>query len=143
MESKIYKFDPVIYPFPLLVTKSFKVEELKDLFLVESLEDNVFVEITDELNTDGHVTARTLKVEGKADGCLYYMIVLFKPDDCGCGVCTHEAMHITNTYLGYLGFIEPKAYLDEPHAYFGQWISNCIWSVLVDEPKKMKGEIFS
>lgn len=143
MESKIYKFDPVIYPFPLLVTKSFKVEELKDLFLVESSEDNIFVEITDELNTDGHVTARTLKVKGKADGALYYMIVLFEPDECGCGICTHEAMHITNAYLGYLGFMGQRAYLDEPHAYFGQWVSNCIWSVLVDEPKKMKGEIFS
>ena len=51
------------------------------------------------------------------------------------------ADHIANAYLQDLGFAAPTPWNDEPHAYFVQWVTNCIWSVLVDKPEDMRGEL--
>ena len=45
-------------------------------------------------------------------------------------------------YLQQLGFTTPAAYNDEPYAYFVQWVTDCIYSVLMDEPEEMHGKQF-
>ena len=137
MKSVIYKFDPVIYPFPLLVTKKFDKEELKEKYRAVNAEGKI-VPITDELETDGTVTARLLNLADNDDK-MYYALILFRPRLIGCGICTHEAVHCADAYLQYLGFSPAKAYDDEAYAYLAGWVSNCMWSVLVNEPEKMKG----
>lgn len=137
MKSAIYEFDPVIYPFPLLVTKKFDKEEIKEKYRVVNAKSEI-VPITDELETDGAVTARLLNLADNDDK-MYYALILFRPRSIGCGICTHEAVHCANAYLQYLGLSPAQAYEDEAYAYFSQWISNCMWSVLVNEPEKMKG----
>lgn len=137
MKSVIYEFDPVIYPFPLLVTKRFDVEEMKEKYRFVNAENKI-VPITDELDTDGTVTARLLNIVDKDDK-MYYMLILFRPKAIGCGICTHEAVHCANAYLQYLGNSPAKAYDDEVYAYFAGWVGNCMWSVLVNQPEEMKG----
>ena len=137
MKSVIYEFDPVIYPFPLLVTKRFDVEELKEKYRSVNAENKI-VPITDELDTDGTVTARLLNLVDN-DEKMYYALILFRPKAIGRGICTHEAVHCADAYLQYLGNSPAKAYDDEAYAYFAGWVSNCMWSVLVNDPEKMKG----
>lgn len=137
MKSVIYEFDPAIYPFPLLVTKKFDANEIKENYRAVNSQSQI-IPITDELEFDGLVTARLLSLVDKDDK-MYYVLLLFRPKAIGCGICTHEATHCANAYLQYLGFSPAQAYDDEPYAYFAQWISNCMWSVLVGQPEKMKG----
>ena len=137
MKSVIYKFDPVIYPFKLLVTKRFDIEEMKEKYRSVNAENKI-VPITDELDTDETVTARLLNLVDNDDK-MYYVLILFRPKAIGCGVCTHEAVHCANAYLQYIGNSPAKAYDDEVYAYFAGWVSNCMWSVLVNEPEKMQG----
>lgn len=137
MKSVIYEFDPVIYPFKLLVTKKFDKEEMKEKYRAVHAESKI-VPITDELDTDGTVTARLLNLADNDDK-MYYALILFRPRSIGCGICTHEAVHCANAYLQYLGNSPAKAYDDESYAYFAGWVSNCMWSVLNNEPEIMKG----
>lgn len=142
MKSKIYEFDPVLYPFPIHVTKEFDVEELKRIYktLNESDEE---VPITDEFDASETTTARFIYVTGAESGNIYYLILLCRPNVIGAGNAAHEAVHLANAYLQYLGFGSPAAYNDEPYAYFVQWVTNCIWSVLVDKTEDMKGDLFN
>lgn len=140
MKSKIYEFDPMIYPFPIHITKDFDVEELKKKYKAVNASDEE-VTITDEFDHTSDTTARVINVADAESGKMYYLVVLFRPQDVGAGISAHEAVHIANAYLQYLGFSCPSAYNDEPYAYFVQWVTNCIWSVLVDEEDKMKGKL--
>lgn len=136
MKSKIYEFDPVIYPFPIHITKDFDIEELKENYKTHDEKA-----ITDEFDTDSYTTARVVAVTDAESGGLHYLVLLFRPDSIGAGNSAHEAVHLANAYLQYLGFSCPSAYNDEPYAYFVQWVTNCIWGVLIDEPEKMKGKL--
>lgn len=139
MKSKIYEFDPVLYPFPIHVTKDFVKEELKEKYKV--LNDSEEEPIGDNLEVPSTTTARTMQVVEVESGHIAYLVCLFRPEDVGAGIAAHEADHIANAYLQDLGFALPMPWNDEPHAYFVQWVTNCIWSVLMDETEKMKGKI--
>lgn len=140
MKSKIYEFDPAIYPFPIHITKDFEKEDLKEKYKTLDAEDKE-VPITDEFDKQEPTTARVVNVVDAKNGEMYYLVLLFRPEVIGAGIAAHEAVHLANVYLQYLGFSNPAAYNDEPYAYFVQWVTNCIWSVLVDETDKMKGKI--
>lgn len=142
MKSKIYEFDPVLYPFPIHVTKDFDKEELKSIYKVLNSSD-VEEPITDEFDAPDTTTARFVTVVDEKSGSMCYLVLLFRPEVIGAGNAAHEAVHLANAYLQYLGFSSPAAYNDEPYAYFVQWVTNCIWSVLIDEPDKMKGVLFN
>lgn len=138
MKSKIYEFDPEIYPFPIHITKDFDKEELKSIYKALDVSENE-IPITDELDATESTTARVLNVVETKSGKLCYLVLCFRPDAIGAGIAAHESVHLANAYLQYLGFTPQKAYDDEPYAYFVGWVTNCIWTVLVDEPNKMKG----
>lgn len=140
MKSKIYEFDPVIYPFPIHITKDFDIEELKVKYKAVNANEEE-VAITNELTPSPTTTARTVVVTNAVSGQIYYLILLFRPDSIGAGISAHEAMHLADAYLQYLGFSSPTAYDDEPYAYFVEWITNCMWSVLMDDEDKMKGKL--
>lgn len=140
MKSKIYEFDPVIYPFPIHVTKEFDIEELKTKYKVLNASDKD-VDITDELDHDDRTVARFLNVVNIESGYMTYLVLLFRPNVIWAGNAAHEAVHLANAYLQYLGFSCPTAYNDEHYAYFVQWVTNCIWAVLVNEKEKMKGKL--
>ena len=139
-KSKIWAFDPVIYPFEILMTKDFDVDEIKETFNVVCVDD-VVMDISDEFFCDDYTTARIVNVARKNTNKRYIMIIMFKPKDIGVGICAHEALHLTNAYLQYLGLSSPLAYNDEAYAYFIQWVTNCMWSVLLDETITMNGTL--
>jgi len=136
MKSKIYEFDPVLYPFPIHVTKDFDKEELKSIYNGTNSEGD---EVPLDIDIPSTTTARTFQAVEKESGNHYYLVCLLKPEDIGAGIVAHEADHITNAYLQDLGFSLPTPWNDEPHAYFLQWVTDCIWSVLINEPEEMKG----
>lgn len=49
--------------------------------------ESKIVPITDELDTDGTVTARLLNLADNDDK-MYYALILFRPRSIGCGICT-------------------------------------------------------
>ena len=139
MKSKIYEFDPVIYPFPIHVTKDFDKEELKSIYNALDSEEK---EVPIDLNVPNTTTARTIQVVNTDNGNLFYLVCLFHPEEAGAGVASHEADHIATAYLQDLGVPSPTPWNDEPHAYFVQWVTNGIWSVIIDETDKMKGKLY-
>lgn len=139
MKSKIYEFDPVIYSIPIHVTKDFDKDELRSIYNGFDTDDNICpLGIDIPLST----IARAQKVVDSSNTYLYYLVRIFHPSEIGVGLCAHEAFHIANAYLQDLGFSAPSAWDDEQYAYFLQWVTNCIWSVLNDEPDKMKGKLY-
>ena len=141
MKSKIYQFDPAIYPFPLLVTKDFDEEEMKKTFLYVNAHEQL-VECTDEFTANGVVTARVLCVADRETQHMYFMVLIFRPKTARNGIITHEAIHMANAYLQYLGVAPARAWDDEEYAYFGGWIANCVWSVRDGHPELMKGVLY-
>ena len=140
MESEIYEFDPCIYPFPIHITKAFDKKELKGIYKLLDSNGNE-VDITDELDARDTATASVFNVVDDESGKMYYLVLCYRPMDIGCGICAHEAVHLANAYLQYLGFSCPTSYNDEPYAYFVGWVANCIWSVLSDRTEDMKGKL--
>ena len=143
-KSKIWVFDPVIYPYKILVTKDFDEEELKESFGgdIDMTDDSMDVtDITDEFKSDGWTTARMVSVVNKSTMNKYMMVIMFTPKNIGAGICAHESLHLANAYLQHLGFSPCRAYDDEQYAYFLQWVTNCMWSVLTDAPQIMKGKL--
>lgn len=138
MKSKIYEFNPVLYPFSIHISMDFDVEELKSIYKTMNVSEEE-EPITDEFDAKETTTARTILVVDSKGGSMHFLVLLFSPKNIGAGICAHEAVHLANSYLQYLGFSSPAAYNDEPYAYFVQWVTNCIWSVLVDKPEDMRG----
>jgi len=144
MKSKIYKFDPVIYPFKLLVTKDFDSQELQDTFYCIDDETEELVEDPKVFWPAKRTVARTIQVTDKKS-CAHtcYLILLCKPKVIGAGTIAHEAYHVVSFVSEWLGFMPKKASEDEPCAYLEQWITNCIERTLKGYPKQMDGTEFS
>jgi len=140
MKSKIYKFDPVIYPFKLLVTKDFDSKELQDMFYCIDDETEDLIEDSKVFRPERRTVARTIQVTDKkhcSNTC--YLILLCKPKVIGVGTIAHEAIHVVNMVAEWLGFLPQKASEDEPCAYLEQWLANCIEKTLKGHPEQMSG----
>lgn len=140
MKSKIYEFKPVIYPWSILVTKEFDEDELKEMFDIMGKDDEIYG-ATSEFSGLSYVTASVNVVATKSKQTKHHLVQLFKPRNIGVGIVCHEALHVTNEYLHSLGVLPARSYDDEHYAYFLQWVANCIWSVLIDNAKEMKGTL--
>lgn len=140
MKSTIYEFDPVIYPFPLLVSKDFDIQELKDRYYLLVNETNV-QEIKDELDNKLAVGAVSFGVVEKETEDVYYMVLIYNQKILSTGNLGHEASHISCLNNLLLGIKPPVFGEDEPNAYFTGWVVDCIESVIKNRPKSMKGKI--
>ena len=139
MKSIIYEFDPVIYPFKLLVTKEFDSKELSEIFYCVN-EDEELDDAPGEFIPNRRTIARTLEVADKEHCQTYMLILLCKPKLIGQGTISHESYHVINIVAEWLGFLPKKSSEDEPMAYLIQWVSNCIEQTLKGHPERMKGE---
>lgn len=143
MKSKIYQFDPVIYPFKLLVTKDFDSQELQDMFYCIDDETEELIEDSKVFWPEARTVARTIQVTDKkhqANTC--FLILLCHPKLIGTGTIAHEAYHVVNFVAEWLGFLPKKSNEDEPQAYLIQWVSNCIERTLKGHPEDMGGTEF-
>ena len=144
MKSKIYKFDPVIYPFKLLVTKDFDSKELQDMFYCIDDETEELIEDSKVFWPATRTVARTIQVtDKKSCDSTYFLILLCYPKMIGVGNIAHEAIHVVNMVAEWLGFLPKKASEDEPCAYLEQWLSNCVERTLKGHPEHMNGVEFS
>ena len=141
MKSKVYLFDPVIYPFKLLVSKDFNSKELIDAFYCVD-ENEELAEASQEFAPRRRTIARTIQVADKKECQTYMMVLLCRPQVCGQGTITHESYHVVNIIADWLGFLPKSANEDEPGAYLIQWVSNCIDCVKRGHPEWMKGELY-
>ena len=138
MKSVIYSFDPVIYPFKLLVTKEFDSKELSEMFYCVDENENLD-DAPDEFVPNRRTIARTLEVADKENCQTYMLILLCKPKLIGQGTISHESYHVINIVAEWLGFLPKKSSEDEPMAYLIQWVSNCIEQTLKGHPERMEG----
>lgn len=138
MKSVIYEFDPVIYPFKLLVSRVFDVEELGGMFYCVDDEENL-IDAPGEFVPGRRTIARTIRCAPKDGSETCYLVLLYRPNVVGVGTMAHESSHIANFVGEWLGFLPKKANEDEPQAYLIQWLSNCIDCVKRGHPEWMKG----
>lgn len=138
MKSVVFEFDPVIYPFKLLVSKDFDSKELSDMFYCIGDDEDV-LDAPEEFVPKRRTIARTLQVADKKECETYILVLLCKPRVIGAGTVSHESYHIVNMIGEWLGFMPKKSSEDEPQAYLIQWLSNCIDCVLKGHQERMKG----
>ena len=144
MKTKFFEFDPVIYPFPLIVCKYIEnatADEIADKFL-NVADKRTAHQITDEYRPTPTQTAMTSLVIDKRTDQMYFLTVLFKPKIIRYGVIAHESLHIATLLGDWLGFEPPTNQNDEPRAYIVGWAANCIGSVLDGRPDMMKGKLY-
>ena len=142
MKSVIYEFDPVIYPFPLLVCKyipGVTAAEIAGKFNKVLDRKSMACFDEDELMATPTLKARTLCIVDKESEEMKYLIVLYRPKAIRWGIVAHEALHVVTMICDWLGIPPPEQSNDEPHAYLIQWVANCIGSVLKGHPEIMKG----
>ena len=144
MKTKIYKFDPVLYPFPILVCKyipGVTATEISDNFLAVIDRNTLQKFDKDELVANPTLIAKTICVVEKESNQMYYLVILYQPKKILCGVVSHESLHVVTMIGDWLGINPPTVTNDKPHAYLLQWVANCIWSVLKGHPDDMDGEL--
>ena len=108
MKSVIYEFDPVIYPFKLLVTKKFDSKELSEMFYCVN-ENEGLGDAPDEFVPNRRTIARTLEVADKEHCQTYMLILLCKQKLIGQGTISHESYHVINIVAEWLGFLPKKS----------------------------------
>lgn len=139
--TKIYKFDPVLYPFPILVSKEFDPKKLCELYYVMNTDEEAEEADVETFVPKRFAVARTIAVISKKTGTMYFMILLIRPGEIASGTITHESVHVSNNIAELCNFLPEKAMNDEPTAYLAQWVANCISSVKQNKPDVMKGEL--
>lgn len=144
MKTKIYEFDPVIYPFPVLICKYIQgvtAKELSEKFNQVVGRRTAMVLSEDDLLGNPTLTAKTVCVIDKQTELMYYLIILYRPKKIRWGVVAHESLHVLTMLGDWLGFKPPQVSDDEPHAYFVGWVANCIGSIVDGHPEIMKGNL--
>ncbi len=145
MKTKLFEFDPVVYPFPLLVCKyvpGVTAKELSERFNQVIDRRTIQVLTEDDLRAFPTLTAKTVCVTDKVTDEMKYLVILYRPKKIRWGVVSHEALHVLDFLADWLGFKAPVVCDDEPHAYFIEWVANCIGSVIDGYPEKMmKGKL--
>ena len=139
MKSKIYEFNPVIYPTRLWVCKKPETVDVAELFYPFDNNGDMVDSFGGTFEYVSGKYANTMIVGNKKSlmrGCL---VSIFLPGECSAGICAHEALH----YIAYLSeqFDIPLGGFDksEPLAYLEQWATNCIWCTLKGHPERMNG----
>lgn len=130
MESKIYCFNPAIYPTRLYVAINPTFEQVDEQFYFLDENNEVIDEARNDFEISSNAIATTFVVAHKLShwkGCL---VAIWRRKECGSGVCAHEATHVCDWMDRELGLNCHEFDNDEPRAYLVQWIANCIDKVL-------------
>lgn len=146
MKTKIYEFDPVVYPFPLIVCKyvpGHTAKEIADNYNQVADRRTALTFSEDDLRANPTLTAKTVCVIDKKTEHMKYLIILYQPKKIRWGIVAHESLHVLTMMGEWLGFKPPSVNEDEPHAYFISWVANCIGSVIDGRPQDMKGKLLN
>ena len=131
--SKIFEFDPVVYPTRIWVSVNPSAEDLQKKF--DFLDDNDQIIDKVDLNDYFNAMATTFSVKDRNSlwkGCC---VCLWRPKQIGVGVIAHESGHCTDWLCDELG-IGGFSFKDgEARQYYTQWVANSIYSVLKKKNK--------
>lgn len=120
MKTKIYEFDPVIYPRKLWITYEATNEELNKMFPYGDSDGRRF---EDEKQYYG-ITYKTADKENKGG-----VLIRFESKDAMTPWnITHEVIHAAGFICKYVG-IEPDFENDEAFTYLATWIAKCCCKV--------------
>lgn len=117
--NKIYKFDPIIYPYKLWIIITSNIEDIKNVFLNRNKE-----EIQGNITTKG----TTCDVISKNNLSEYGSVIIIKdikhftPD-----LIAHEAYHFVCSLFEY---IEEKYPSEEVTAYLLGWAVKCCINII-------------
>lgn len=142
MKSKLYQFNPVIYPFPLLVTKDYDLLELKNTFYIVTSKTDC-QEIDNQLDDAPNIVAKTCCVLNKKTNQMFYLVLFSEPEHIRIDEITHEALHVTMHNADWVGLGDPVPGNDEPYAYFCGWVAGCCDSVLKDKQYERGAKLYS
>lgn len=123
--TKVYEFDPQVYPFRLWVAVKIPFEELDKFYCYLS---NSEVKEFSEKDIWKHSRSRATcwPVVRKDDNRIGILCSIWRTRGMTVGDITHESLHITDFLCGYLG-VKAEGFDDgEPRAYFAGWVANCI-----------------
>ena len=134
-KTKIYEFDPVIYPFRLYVAVMPTFDECDSRFYFLDYDDEVVDDAEKEFTRSSSSIATTFVVSNREDGWKGCLVAIWKRSQCGAGVCAHEATHVYDYVDNSLGLNCNTFASGEPKAYLVQWITNQIYSVLKGKTK--------
>ena len=126
----IYEFDPVIYPTRLWVAVAPSFKEVDDTFYLLDDEGNVVADAYREYKRQNTSKGTTFIVANKENKWMGCFVVIWKRKYFGCGLCTHETMHVVDWIDEELDLGGHTFCDGEPRAYLGQWISECIEKVV-------------
>lgn len=131
-----------MYPFPLLITKDFDIEELKATYYI-LLDEMEAEEIGNGFDRTPTNVAKTARIVNKQNMNIYFLVLLYRTEEITTGIIAHEAFH-SNTYnCDLLGIPGCNADTDEPQAYFVQWVADCIDAIIKGKPELKNGTIFN
>lgn len=121
MKTKIYEFDPIIYPRKLWITYEATSDELNEMFPSGDYEGNRF---KDEEGYYG-ITYRTADKNN-----LGGVLIRFKDNKEAMSPWNmiHEAIHAAGAICKYVG-IEPDFENDEAFTYLATWVVKCCCEV--------------
>lgn len=134
-ESKIFEYDPVIYPMRLYVAINPPFEKVDKIFYFLDNDGEVVDDARKEYENHWTAIATTFMVAHKKDGWKGCLVVIWKKSQCGAGICAHEATHVYDWLDNEIGLNCQEFSNDEPKAYMVQWIANCIERVLRNKVK--------
>lgn len=132
--SKVYKYDPVIYPTKLWVSNS--VIGLEDEFLFCSLDDLTdpdprrHAEILMEEDS-GTVSGMTIPVIHQATREMGALVIIGDDEEDLENTIPHEALHVTDYIYEYLNLTVQPFADNENQAYLLGWVAKCISNAVI------------
>jgi len=119
-ETKIYEFDPLIYPFKLWVAITDDLKSISERF------DDYPSGSEFEYKDSDKMIAFTQNVQQKSDRYIGAIVVFKKKKDCITRIIAHESTHVARILWDHIGELETGM---EADAYLVGWIAECIEKV--------------
>lgn len=127
-KSRIYEFDPAIYPTRLWCAVNPTVKQMQSKFYFLNEEGEIIDGI--DLNEHCNSVATTFSVSDKTSGWKGCFVCIWRPKQTGVGVIAHEGLHCTDWLCDELGLCGFSFEDGEARAYYLQWVANNIANVL-------------
>lgn len=137
-KPKIDKYDPIIYPRKLWVTRDIvglnKIFQFNKLRSTKEECTSAYDELVEEYDSSDHILI-TCPVTHKVTG-EYGALVIIMRDDIEAGSEAHEAVHVADYIFDELGmYSQTFADSNEQYAYLVGWAAGCISKTIINNKK--------
>lgn len=136
-ESKIYEFNPIIYPFRLWVGINITTKSVQEKFFAHNFDDTIS-DFTDNDLLGTTCAATTYPVVERGSSQIGAFVNINRKDKVSVGVMAHEAVHVCDMLsdmVGLVGDIKNMFSHGEARAYIVEWVANCINEVKLNKVK--------